>query len=291
MLIGPDGRVASLHYEPPSLSLPPPPTAADVSAAKAGLQAQLGDQPPSNGASLADALKLRERMRRVPRTRFARAAILLQAQYDASHHRATLPGVDPVGEAESEVGLTHQFDQDTLDAATRSLSNGALPTASSVPSSTAPAVSLFDARGAIQAGLNDGLAWPEAVNAARVQFGGSTQNETVLDEAALTIQGDALAHGADASQGDVLGDAARQVASLHLFDDAHQRAALAALKTTAAPSPALASDAMRANTIRTSLQHDIAAHAAPTQIAADWRAYHTTLSTELDDAAGRPPAV
>ncbi|OXI79773.1 hypothetical protein CFB50_31740 [Burkholderia sp. AU33423] len=293
MLIGPDGRVASLHYEPPSLPLPPPPTAAAAGAAtaKAGLQAQLGDQPPSNGASLADALrKLREKDAASAADALARAAILLQAQYDAIHHRATSPGVDPIGEAESEVGLTHQFDQDTLDAAARSLSNGALPTASAVPSSTAPAVSLVDARGAIQAGLNDGLTWSEAVNAARVQFGGSTQNETVLDEAALTIQGDALAHGADASQGDVLGDAARQVASLHLFDDAHQRAALAALKTTAAPSPALASDATRADTIWTSLQHDTAAHAAPAQIAADWRAYHTALSTELDDAAGRPAA-
>ncbi len=289
MLIGPDGRAASAHYEPSSLPPPPSPTAADVSAATTGLQAQLGDNPPADGASLSAALrKLREKDPASSADGLARAAILLQAQYDAVHHRLRDAGVDPIKEAESEVGLTHQFDQHTLDAAAGSLSDGALPTVPAAPSATTPAVSLADARGAIQAGLNDGLTWQEAVNAARVQFGGLTTNETVLDEAALTVQGDRLATGADASRGDVLGDAAQQLAGLNLFDDENNRAALAALKTTLTPSPALPADAQRADAAWVSLQHDTATHADAQQIAADWRAYHMALGTELDDAAGRP---
>jgi len=155
----------------------------------------------------------------------ARAAILLQAQYDASHHQVHNPNADPlkpaasqvIKEAESQVGLTHQFDNKTLDAAASSLSGSALATAPADEYSQAT-VSVGDARTAIQNGLDQGLSMQEAVNAARVQFGGLQPNDTVLDEAALTIQGDTLVSNGHAAGGNVLTDASKQLAGLHLFN-------------------------------------------------------------------------
>jgi hypothetical protein len=288
MLIGPDGSVASVHYVPPSS--PPPPAANDVSTAKAALQQQFGNNAPDNGAALAAAIqKIQQENATLTEEALARAAILLQGQYNAAHHQAQDANVDPIKEAESQVGLTHQFDQSTLDAAAKSLSDSPLATAPANTSNAAPTVSLADARTAIQTGLNNGLTWQEAVNAARVRFGGLAQNETVLDEAALTVEGDQLATGADASHGDVLDAASQQLAGLRLFGDENNREALAALKVTLTPSPALSVDAKRADATWVSLQQDLAAHADATQIATDWRAYHTALSAELDDAGNRPP--
>jgi ribosomal protein S18 acetylase RimI-like enzyme len=290
MLISPDGRVVSAHYLPPSA--PASPTASDIATAKAGLQAQLGEYARDDGALLAAAIeKIQQGNAAISTDALARAAILQQEQYDASHHRPQNPSVDPLKQAESEVGLSHQFDQRTLDAAVKSLSDGPLATtAPAARSSAGPAVSLADARSAIQAGLDSGLSWQEAVNAARVQFGGLTQNETALDEAALTVDGDQLATGADARHGDVLNDAAYQLATLRVFGDESNRAALAALEVTLTPSPTLSAEAKRANATWLSLQQDIAAHRDPSRIATDSQAYHMALSAELDDAGNKPAA-
>ncbi|WP_118183123.1 LysM peptidoglycan-binding domain-containing protein [Paraburkholderia phosphatilytica] len=287
MLIGPDGRAVPIHYQPPPP--PPPPTASDVSTAKQALQKQLGNNAPDNGAALAAAIqKIQQENAALTQEALARAAILLQEQYDAAHHQAQDADVDVIKEAESQVGLTHQFDQTTLDAAAASLSGSPLATvAGGTPSST-PTVSLGDARNAIQTGLDNGMTWQEAVNAARVQFGGLTQNETVLDEAALTVKGDQLASGSDATGGNVLGDASQQLAGLHLFDDASNKAALAALTVTVKPSSALAGDAKLADTAWATLQQDEATHASATVINEDWQVYHTALDTELNDAANQP---
>ena len=136
MLLGPDGIGIGVHYTPPPP--PPPPTAADVSSAAQALHKQLGNNAPDNAAALAAAIKeIQQQNAAVTEEALARAAILLQAQYDASHHQAHSPSTDPlkpgesqaIKEAESQVGLTHQFDNKTLDAAANSLSGSALATA------------------------------------------------------------------------------------------------------------------------------------------------------------------
>lgn len=290
MLIGPDGRAVPMHYTPPPP--PQPPKASEVSTAKQALQKQLGTHAPDDSAALAAAIKkIQQENALLSEEALARAAILLQQQYDASHHQPQNTNVDPIKEAASQVGLTHQFDTKTLDAATNSLSGSALattPAGGSSGSSTKPTVSLGDARSAIQSGLDNGLSWQEAVNAARVQFGGESQNETVLDEAALTIKGDQLAGGSDAKSGNVLNDASQQLAALHLFGGASDKAAVAALTITPKPSKALAADAKSADSAWATLQRDQAAHASAATIQEDWQVYHSDLDTELSDAANQP---
>ena len=286
MLIGPDGRAVGVHYTPPPP--PPPPAASDVSTAKQALQKQLGNNAPDNSAALAAAIqKIQQENAAMTEEALARAAILLQEQYDAAHHQTQDPNVDPITEAASQVGLTHQFDTQTLDDASKSLSDSALATTPAGAQSK-PTVTLGDARDAIQNGLNNGLTWQEAVNAARVQFGGGAQNETVLDEAALTVKGDQLSLRADATQGNTLNDASQQLAGLHLFDAASDKAALAALGVALKPSSALASDAKTADTAWATLQQDEAAHASADTIAEDLQVYHSALDTEMNDAANQP---
>ena len=289
MLMGPDGIGIGVHYTPPPP--PPPPTAADVSSAAQALHKQLGNNAPDNSAALAAAIKqIQQQNAAITEEALARAAILLQAQSDASHHRAQNSNVDPIKEAESEVGLTHQFDNKTLDAAASSLSGSALATAPADEYSQVT-VSLGDARTAIQNGLDQGLSMQEAVNAARVQFGGVQPNDTVLDEAALTIQGDTLVSNGHAANGKVLTDASQQLAGLHLFNGDTDKAALIALSIPLKPSSALPSDAKRADSAWATLQKDQAAHASATQLAQDTQAYHQALTAELDDAANQPPGV
>jgi glutamate racemase len=292
MLIDSDGRPVSVavHYPPPPPPKPPePPKASDVSTAKQALQKQLGTHAPDDGAALAAAIKkIQQENALLTEEALARAAILLQQQYDASHHQPLNPKVDPIKEAASQVGLTHWFDTKTLDAAATSLSGSALATTPTNGSSNQPTVSLGDARGAIQSGLDNGLNWQEAVNAARVQFGGASRNEAVLDEAALTIKGDQLAAGSDAKTGNVLSDASQQLAGLHLFDGANNKAAVAALTLTPKPSKALAADAKSADSAWATLQHDRATHASALTIQEDTQIYHSDLDTELSDAANQP---
>ncbi|MCX4161449.1 MULTISPECIES: LWXIA domain-containing protein [Paraburkholderia] len=286
MLIGPDGRAVPMHYTPPPP--PPPPTANDVSTAKQALQKQLGNNAPDDTAALKAAIqKIQQENAELTQEALARAAILLQEQYDASHHQAQNPAVDPIKEAESQVALTHQFDNPTLDAAANALSNSPLATAAPGTSNAAP-VSLSDARNTIQSGLAAGLSWQEAVNAARVQFGGLPQNETVLDEAALTIKGDQLESGPDGASGNELNDAAQQLAGLHLFAGASDKAALAALTVTSKQPGVPAGDAKLADSAWATLQKDKAAHASAAQLAQDQQAYDQSLTTELDHAANQP---
>ncbi|PCE22503.1 hypothetical protein BWP39_22760 [Paraburkholderia acidicola] len=286
MLIGPDGQSVPMHYTPPPP--PPPPTANDVSTAKQALQKQLGNNAPDDSAALKAAIqKIQQENAQLTQEALARAAILVQEQYDASHHQVQNPAVDPVKEAESQVALTHQFDNPTLDAAANALSNSPLATAAA-GTSNAPPVSLTDARNSIQSGLDAGLSWQEAVNAARVQFVGQAQNETVLDEAALTIKGDQLESGPDGASGNELNDAAQQVAGLHLFAGANDKAALAALTVTSKQPGVPAGDAKLADSAWATLQKDKAAHASAAQLAQDQQAYDQSLTTELDHAANQP---
>jgi alanine racemase len=271
-----------------------PPTARDVSMASVALQRQLGDQAPQNGAALAAAMRtaLHENAL-LTKEALARAAVLLQLRYDAVHHEPQETNVDPIREAASQVGLSHQFDNRMLDDAANSLSGGALPTISAGSSVSAPAVSLVDARSAIRNGLDEGLDWLQAVNAARVQCGGFARNETVLDEAALTIIGDQLAGSRDASGGHVLTDAAQELAGLHLFADADSQAALAALTIapdTSATPGSYATRATGASAVSAwiTLQHDRASKTDAAQIAQDEASWHRALTTELDDAANKP---
>jgi hypothetical protein len=172
---------------------PPPPTAHDVSTAQQAVQKALGDKSPGDASALQDAVKKAEAANaQLTREALARAVILMQAQYNAAHQHAPQahePKVDAITEAASQVGLTHAFDNATLDAAAKSLSDSPLVVESNAAS--AP-VSATNARVAIQKGLDGGMTLPEAVNAARVQLGGNQQNETALDEAALAIKGDQI---------------------------------------------------------------------------------------------------
>jgi alanine racemase len=260
--------------------------------ASAALQ-QLGDQAPENGVALGAAMHaIQHDNARLAKQALARAAVLLQVRYDAAHHQPRDANVDPVKEAASQVGLSHQFDSGVLDDAAASLSDSALATAAGA-SASVPAVSLTDARSAIRSGLDEGLDWQQAVNAARVQCGGLKQNETVLDEAALTILGDELASGRDAAGGHVLTDAAHQLAGLHLFADADSQAALAALTITPKPSDAPGGDAARviggsAVAAWATLRRDQASKADTARIAQDEAAWHQALASELDAAANKP---
>jgi alanine racemase len=261
--------------------------------ARAAVQQQLGEQAPENEAGLAAAMRtaLHENAS-LTKEALARAAVLLQLRYDAAHHEPQDTNVDPIRQAASQVGLSHQFDNSVLDDAANSLSGGALPTVRADSAASEPSASLADARSAIRNGLDEGLDWLEAVNAARVQCGGLAQNETVLDEAALTIAGDQIAGSRDATGGHVLTDAAHELAAMHLFADANSQAALAALSIAPDASGAPGGDATRAIaasavTAWITLQHDRASETDAARIAQDEATWHRALTTELDNAANK----
>ncbi|HYS68394.1 MAG TPA: hypothetical protein VEN30_31855, partial [Paraburkholderia sp.] len=267
---------------------PPPPTAHDVSTAQQAVQKALGDKSPGDASALKDAVKKAEEAdAQLTREALARAVILMQAQYNAAHQhapKAQEPKVDAITEAASQVGLAHAFDNATLEAAAKSLSDSPLVVDNSAGSAPASAA---DARVAIQKGLDGGMTLPEAVNAARVQLGGNEQNETALDEAALAIKGDQIVADPKSKGGDdPLKTAQQQLADLKIFTSPVQQAAVKALTVDVKPTAGLPAAAKDAQSAYATLQKDTASHASAQQIAQDEAAYHEALSNELNTAAG-----
>ncbi|MGG1943754.1 NUDIX domain-containing protein [Trinickia sp. NRRL B-1857] len=286
MIDGPNGVMMGVPVRPVPSNPPPPPSAADVSSAQSALRGQLKDLPPNDAAALQAAIEQIERTNAaISREALARAAILLQAQVDAAHAAQTDTHVDPIEQAASEVGLTHVFDYSTLDAATKSLTDQ--PLATSAADTKSP-IDADAARTAIQQGLDGGMTLAEAVNAARVQFGGDERNEVSLDEAATAIEGDAAAKTeAGHTDFDPLQAATQQVDGLGIFAKPVQEAALKALTVKVDPSAGLDAAATQAQNAYRTYQTDKANHATDAQLARDDAAYHQALSTELDAAAGQ----
>ncbi|WP_116136293.1 NUDIX domain-containing protein [Trinickia diaoshuihuensis] len=286
MIDGPNGVMMGVPLRPAPSDPPPPPSAADVSSAQSALRGQLKGNSPNDAAALKAAIDEIERTNAaITREALARAAILLQEQADAARAAQSDTHVDAIEQAASEVGLTHVFDTSTLDAAAKSLS--AKPLATS-PAGTSKPIDASAARTAIQQGLDGGMTLAEAVNAARVQFGGDERNEVSLDEAALAIEGDAAAEAqAGHADADLLKAAAQQVDGLDIFAKPVQEAALKALTVDVQPSAGLDAAAAQAQNAYRTYQTDKANHASDAQLASDQAAYHRALSSELDAAAGQ----
>lgn len=272
--------------EPPP---PPPPTAKDVAAATTNLQAKLGNTSQANEAAyeaqLQAAIKaIEDANAQANRQALAEAAILLQQRRDAQLKQANAAGVNSLTEAASQVGLTHQFDGATLAAASKALSDSSLATDASSKSNP---VSLASALAEISADQKSGMTLKEAVNAARVAFGGGAQNEVVLNEAVIVATGTPLAGNASGKGGaTALKTSAQTVADQHLFTSDTGQAALKALTVDVKATPQLTGDEHSAERAYAAWQKDKSNHASPTQLAQDEAAYHKALSDEYDAAAG-----
>ena len=150
-------------------------------------------------------------------------------------------------------------------------------------------MTLQDARTAIQTGLDRGMTEAEAVNAARAQFGGSEQNETVLSEAALTIAAEkAVADGKVPADADPIQDAAKQDVWLGIFSKPTIDNVVKTLHVELKPAANLDDTVRATQTALETWQKDKAANADAATLARDKQAYHTALSDELNAAAGQP---
>ncbi|MCO5413536.1 LWXIA domain-containing protein [Ralstonia mojiangensis] len=272
---------------PQPIQPPPPPSARDVSDAETALKNALQGKAPDDTAALKAAIeKIQQTQPSVSRDALARAAILLQAAHNKSAPATPQPKVDSLKQAASQVGLTHVFDNTTLDSATQSLSDKPLATDQAPPMQ---AVTLQDARAAIQAGLDGGMTEAEAVNAARAQLGGSEQNETVLSEAALTIAAEkAVADGKVPADADPIQNAAKQDVWLGIFSKPTIDNVVKALHVELKPAANLDDTVKATQTAFETWQKDKAANADAATLARDKQAYHTALSDELNAAAGQP---
>jgi LysM repeat protein len=273
-------------------SPPPPPSANDVATATADLQAKLGDASQASSeaayeARLQAAIKaIEDANAQANRQALAEAAILLQQRRDAQAKQVNAAGVNSLTEATSEVGLTHQFDDSTLAAASKALGGSSLTVD---PSSKSSPVSLASALAEISSDQKSGMTLQEAVNAARVAFGGGAQNEVVLNEAAIVATGTPLASDPARKGGaTVLTASAQTVAGQHLFTSDTGAAALKALTVDVKATPQLTADARRAQSAYAALQKDKSAHASAAQISQDEATYHQALSDEYNAAAGEP---
>ncbi|RDU96874.1 GNAT family N-acetyltransferase [Trinickia dinghuensis] len=275
--------------EPPPPPPPPPPTAKDVATATTNLQAKLGNANSANEAAyeaqLQAAIKaIEDANAQANRQALAEAAILMQQRRDAQAKQANAAGVDSLTEATSEVGLTHQFDPSTLAAASKALGGSSLKVD---PSTKGSPVSLASAVAEISNDQKSGMTLQEAVNAARVAFGGSAQNEVVLNEAAIVTTATPLANDPSGKGGaTALATSAQTVAGQHLFSNDVAQSALKALTVNVTATPALKTDAHNAQSAYAALQKDKANHASATQLAQDEATYHQALSNEYNDAAG-----
>lgn len=292
MLIGPDGSPVVMPPRPPSHpshpSSPPPPTASDVSKAKTALNKQLGGKSPNNAAALEAALRaIEERNAEITRAALARAAILLQVEEDeaqrAKAHQSGKLSVDVVTEAQSQIAMTHQFDDKTLGAAAKSLTDGPLVTNKAAAPNAKP-VTVKQAASAIQASMNGGLTLEEAVNATRVQFGGDKRDEVTLDEASLAVTG----NRSSAKAGAKLTDAEKTIDGQKIFSRSVERAANKAMSADVKPSSTLDGAAKTAGAAWHTLQKDRAGKADASTIAKDEQAYHSALASEYNAAAGKP---
>ncbi|MFT2633392.1 hypothetical protein, partial [Escherichia coli] len=77
--------------------------------------------------------KIQQTQPGINREALARAAILLQAAHNGPAHATAQPKVDALEQAASQVGLTHVFDNTTLDGATHALSDKPLTTDKAPP--------------------------------------------------------------------------------------------------------------------------------------------------------------
>ncbi|AJW46943.1 LWXIA domain-containing protein [Ralstonia mannitolilytica] len=272
---------------PKPIQPPPAPSARDVSDAETALRNALQGKACDDTAALRAAVeKIQQTQPGINREALARAAILLQAAHNGPAHATAQPKVDALEQAASQVGLTHVFDNTTLDGATHALSDKPLTTDKAPPPQ---AVTLQDARTAIQTGLDRGMTEAEAVNAARAQFGGSEQNETVLSEAALTIAAEkAVADGKVPADADPIQDAAKQDVWLGIFSKPTIDNVVKTLHVELKPAANLDDTVRATQTALETWQKDKAANADAATLARDKQAYHTALSDELNAAAGQP---
>ncbi|TXD60005.1 hypothetical protein FUT88_11535 [Ralstonia sp. TCR112] len=135
---------------PKPIQPPPPPSARDVSDAETALKNALQGKAPDDTAALKAAIeKIQQTQPAVSREALARAAILLQAAHNGPARTTAQPKVDALDQAASQVGLTHVFDNTTLDSATQSLSDKPLATDQAPPTQ---AVTLQDARAPFRRG-------------------------------------------------------------------------------------------------------------------------------------------
>ena len=330
-------RSSFVNLLPPPSPPPPPPPAAEVGAAYAILHQNLtgkviNDQTMQSAVNAALAFKTLDQQS------IYQAALLIKVQSDAQNTAANKQMVtvktnaDPFTQAKIELSQMKRadklplFDSDTLTNAANAMKNGTVATApgqamssykpflgvcaTGQPDPVWPTLPAGQANPTVKQVLaqietyeQDGLSPQAAIAAARVQYGGSDDNEGTLAQAALANQApaqfDAYQKNFGAYQDKLANDPQSkvpapldpvQLAAQELapeFSPATLNKVLYDNKTGMVKAlPTTKLDGTAAQAAATQLAKDQAANASPTQIAADMAAYRAAVVPELDAATG-----
>jgi hypothetical protein len=239
--------VAHALSSPPPITLPPP--AQEVGAAYQVITQHLRNQP-LNADTLSRAMAAAFAYSTLSRQAVLEAALQVQAEYDAQRGAAKAPQAssaasNPAPDVYARAGeeLGHELgNNDGVDAATHALQAGALPDADGRPLAAynpapmctaadpapppplpaAPAAPTLDQAISVLGQLQQqGMTLTEAVEAARIRYGGAASANLILAQATLAQ----LAPGMVGQYAQQMGGvdpvqlASQQLAGMHVFDD------------------------------------------------------------------------